>query len=494
MTSHSHSPQETGAVSPAPVSLRSTIARFSAPANWALIACGIVILFLLVAIAWLSPAFFYGSRPDAQTVLFFFSLLTIAGVIYLFLFFIVPRAKPDKRYVVLALLIGGISRACFFGSTPIYEDDWYRYLWDGAVFSAGVNPYLYPPADALPDLIFGDDPIISGPKADIVLDLAQHHDDFPDRVAYPYITTIYPPVAQLGFAAAHQIKPFNLDAWRAVLFATDLLALFVLLRLLHHFRKSPFWVLVYWWNPLLILTAFNAGHMDILLVPFLASALLLSLKERPRLSAVALGCAAGVKLWPIMLAPLLFRQWRTKPFALISIGVCFAAALGVFVLPMIISLEPQTSGLSAYANEWIRNAFIFPLLVSVFDTISFDGDLIARFTVAGLTVSFIVYCALFGKNDPNRVPCLMLAATAMLFFLSPTGYSWYAIWLFMFLPFVPSFGIAVLTLTLPIYYLRFYFNHTDRADFFNNVLTPVEFGIPLVVLAITYARRVMKSS
>ena len=442
----------------------------------------------------MSPAFFYGSRPDAQTTFFFFSLLSTAGLIYLFLFWIIPKLHPNKRYFILAILIGVAARGCFFGSTSIYEDDWYRYLWDGAVLSAGVNPYLFPPADALPDLVFGDEPIISGPEAEIVLNLAQQHEDFPDRVAYPYITTIYPPVAQLGFAAAHKIKPFSLDAWRVVLFATDLFALSILLLLLKHFRRNPFWVLLYWWNPLLILTAFNAGHMDILLVPFLASAVLLSLKERPCLSAIALGCAAGVKLWPVMLAPLLYRHWRTKFTTLISITVCLAASLAIFVLPMIVSLEPQTSGLSAYANEWVRNAFIFPMLVSLFDAVSYDGDIIARFTVAGLTLSFIAYFALFGKNEPDRVPQLMLAATAMLFFLSPTGYSWYAIWLFMFLPIAPSFGIACLTLTLPIYYLRFYFSNTGQADIFNNILTPIEFGVPLLVLAGLYAKDAMRRS
>ena len=33
----------------------------------------------------------------------------------------------------------------FVGSTPIYEDDWNRYLWDGAVTVEGYNPYEYAP-------------------------------------------------------------------------------------------------------------------------------------------------------------------------------------------------------------------------------------------------------------------------------------------------------------------------------------------------------------
>jgi len=33
----------------------------------------------------------------------------------------------------------------FFGSQPIYENDYKRYLWDGAVAASGESPYIYSP-------------------------------------------------------------------------------------------------------------------------------------------------------------------------------------------------------------------------------------------------------------------------------------------------------------------------------------------------------------
>ena len=37
-----------------------------------------------------------------------------------------------------------------------------------------------------------------------------------ERINYPGLTTVYPPVAQAAFALAYWLKPWSLDAWRLV--------------------------------------------------------------------------------------------------------------------------------------------------------------------------------------------------------------------------------------------------------------------------------------
>ena len=76
--------------------------------------------------------------------------------------------------------------------------------------------------------------------------------------------------------------------------------------------------------------------------------------------------------------------------------------------------------------------------------------------------------------------------TAAFVFLSPTGYPWYFIWFFMFLPFAlqhwSARGLALLSVGAAAYYARFKIGEAGHYDIYSNVLVPLEFGIPLLVL------------
>ena len=316
----------------------------------------------MFVIARISPAFSYGTAPPLEAVVAFAMLMMIAGGAFLALLLLVPRMTRHKTALFCFVGFGLLMRLIFFGSTPIYEDDWYRYLWDGAVLSNGVNPYVVAPADAsLVNSLGRATPPSMDPETQALQKLGADNAYWPERINYPFVTTIYPPVAQAAFALAHLIEPFNLNAWRFVLLIVDVVALGVILHLLKRWNRSPLWVLLYWWNPLVIFTTFSAAHMDILLVPFVGAALLLVAQEKPRLSAIALGAAAGVKFWPIILAPVLFRRWRANFKMLASITFVFFSALLFFVGPMFLFFAPEESGLSVYANTWQRNAFLFPI-------------------------------------------------------------------------------------------------------------------------------------
>src|SRR5262245_25317138 len=46
----------------------------------------------------------------------------------------------------IVLVSALVMRAMLFTTAPTLSDDVYRYLWDGRVQNAGLNPYLYPPS------------------------------------------------------------------------------------------------------------------------------------------------------------------------------------------------------------------------------------------------------------------------------------------------------------------------------------------------------------
>jgi len=413
-----------------------------------------------------------------------------SGALYLGLFRAI--AKADNRKVNLSAIIGlgVLMRLLFFGSNAIYEDDWQRYLWDAAVVDEGISPYAYAPGEALPfDILGSPIPLSEDPSLHRLQEMAQEYPQTHRRINYPYVSTIYPPLAQIGFWVSHRIAPFNLDSWRFVLLLADTAAFITLLLALNSVGRSQLWALLYWWNPILITTTFNAGHMDVLISAPLLAAFLFAQKRRLFTSAFALSIAAGIKFWPLVLAPILFRSARKRPAILISAAAVLSLATALFISPMLLSLNPEHSGLFAYANTWLRNSFLFPLLSYCFNILTEDGDLWSRLFVAISVGTASLYFGFLAKNNADRQASALLTVIALLFFLSPTGYPWYANWLFLFLPFAPSLGIGALALTLPLYYTRYALQAAGHELLFDTAVVPIEFTIPIIILVIENARR-----
>lgn len=456
----------------------------------ALILAGSVLFGSLIGVRLLAPAFEYGHlRPWAETGAVI-GLLVVSGCALMSLRWVLPRIGTDRRVLLAACAAGLAARLLFFGSVPIYEDDWYRYLWDGAVTDAGVSPYAFPPADAAPIGPFGHK---AAPADDerlrLLQTLAAEEPQVFDRINYPYVSTIYPPLAQAGFWLAHKIAPFDLDGWRLLLLLADGLGLALLMRALSAAGRGQQWVLLYWWNPIIIVFCFNAGHMDILLTPLLAGAYLFMRAGRGSGVALTLAGAVAVKFWPALLAPLLLAGTAPKLRRFVLSGSLFLAAGLVLLLPMLLTADFSESGLSAYAESWQRNAFLFPALSGLLTWLGADGALLARGLVAVTIGSAALYLALRLRNsileaghDKAEPAAYALAATACLYLLSPTGYPWYALWLFVWLPFAPAPGLLALTATLPLYFARFPLEYAGAQDLFAFVLAAVQFLIPIGLL------------
>ena len=91
--------------------------------------------------------------------------------------------QGDQRTGLLIILAGAaVMRLSLLGAEPALSGDIYRYVWDGRVQAAGVNPYRYVPA--APELAHLRDTAIS-----------------PHINRANYAVTIYPPAAQAIFLA-----------------------------------------------------------------------------------------------------------------------------------------------------------------------------------------------------------------------------------------------------------------------------------------------------
>ncbi len=433
----------------------------------------------LLALRFLSPEFRLGTTTETHPVLAVVLLLIGAGIIWMGFIPAIKYSlksgsiKSEVRLTLIAILIGLSFRALFIGSTPIYEDDWNRYLWDGAVITQGINPYAYSPEEVF--RYSGENDNLQALSA-----LSEANDDFVQRINNPQLTTIYPPMAQAIFALSALIKPFDLDVLRGLYWLSELLALLLLVKALMLFGRSPLWVWLYALNPLVIFTAFNGVHMDILLVPFILGALIL-VKPRPIWAVVSLSLAVAVKLWPLLLGPVLFRRYR-KTFAdYLGYGVSLGGLSLVLCSPMLMYIGGD-SGLSAYSAQWQRSSFLFPYIETIITQFNENGGFFARLLV-GAIISGVALCyGLFWKANDKTLPLVMMVITLVLYLLSPTGFPWYVIWFAFLLPFVPSYGAALLCITVSLYYTRFWFGEDGQYSTYLNILVPLQFGLPMIIM------------
>lgn len=202
------------------------------------------------------------------------------------------------------IVIAIVLRVLLLVPEPRLSGDVYRYLSDGTMLAGGTNPYAYTPADP--------------------------------RINHPEIRSIYPPHAQLLFALVHE-----LHAWRLLIIAFDLLAIWLL-------RERG---LAYATCPLVLFEGTWSGHIDAIAGVFLLVALL-------RKSGLAAGIAAGLKIIPLAAVPALFGR---------RVPLSFFAALLVPFIPFLGG--PIMPGLRDYATRWIFNSPLYELVFAIVERI-----------------------------------------------------------------------------------------------------------------------------
>ena len=424
----------------------------------------------------LSDKFSYAFDVPDMPIKVFVGLLVAGGAVFCILPVLVRltlarELGPGRvRYLVGLIFIAGLGmRMLLMFSEPMLEDDYQRYMWDGAQMAHGINPYLHSPeaAQKMPgDTEIGQLATASG----AVL----------SRVNHPELKTVYPLVTQLFFAAAHYIAPFKIVGWRVVILTVDFCVLGLLILLLREVGRSPVWLALYWLNPVVAKEFYNSAHMDILIAPFVLGAIYLTLKGRIIPTLVALAFGVGVKIWPVFLLPVLLRHnWKDRG-QLRSIGIglgLFVVLCGLWVWPVFIAGFDQGSGFVAYVEKWQTNSALFPAIKSAFawglSLFAAPADWAgrgARVLVIGVLGLVSIYTARLpvvdGSHLITRAGVMVLAVVL----LSPAQFPWYLTWFAPFLVFLPLWGAMVLHIFIVLYYLGFHYIVIDDYSFYTNVV------------------------
>src|SRR3954464_9898022 len=137
---------------------------------------------------------------------------------------------PARIGLVIVLGFALAMRLALVGIEPLMSTDIYRYVWDGRVQAAGINPYLYVPAD----------PALTALR---------------DAAIYPFINradyavTGYPPLAEMFFLLVTRVSE-SLIAMRLAMVACEAAIVAVLIALLRRLGCPDAAVVAYAWHPL----------------------------------------------------------------------------------------------------------------------------------------------------------------------------------------------------------------------------------------------------
>jgi hypothetical protein len=354
--------------------------------------------------------------------------------------------KVPLRMSVALILLGGIAvQAAALSAPPQNSNDLYRYIWDGRVQAAGIDPYRYvPTASQLTGLreeflwhqgaeyCISQSYVSSHPAAQLTAGCT--------RINRPAVPTIYPPVAEAYFLGVHYLPSAD-DSTTPIQASTALIAvlttvllLFGLRRLGRDIRMAALWS----WCPTVALEAGNSAHVDVVAVAVAAAALLVLATARTTrktvLGGILLGLSIATKLTPALTLPAALAQGDAPPGRPLREGIrrrrltvaisASSAFIAVYV-PHVLAVRGKVIGfLPGYLQqEGYTNGTRFGIIGLVI-----TGPL--AMAVAVLILGAVAL-AVLQFTDPDRPWQGAMMMTAAALAVATPHYQWYSLLLVM---------------------------------------------------------------
>jgi alpha-1,6-mannosyltransferase len=348
---------------------------------------------------------------------------------------VIILTQPVNRYTFPIILAMAIACRCIpILVEPDMSSDIYRYVWDGIVQHAHINPYRYVPGNVALTFL-----------------RAPHQDIFDNINRRDYAHTIYPPVAQMIFYATTWISP-TVEFMKIVMVLFEGLTMYAMARILALIGVRREQLLLYAWCPLVIWEFSSSGHLDAAAMAFVALALLMRLEKRMLLCGIFLAAAVLTKMYPLVLFPALYRRddWKMPAVlaGLIAASYACYASVGMRVFGFLggyAKEEGLNTGTRYFALELVHHV---PGLGGV--------PMIAFLVFAAAVLGALCWgcwqsccnAARDGEPTPttrllslpasaNFLPHAIALGFAMMLLFSP-HYPWYVAWMVPFFALVPD--------------------------------------------------------
>ncbi|MBL4585017.1 MAG: hypothetical protein JKX83_10430 [Pseudomonadales bacterium] len=340
---------------------------------------------------------------------------------------------------------------------PIFEDDFYRYLWDGYQFATIGDPF-----SLAPSAFFTDETI------------PQTFQKLLDGINYPDIPTIYGPSLQYSFLLAHWLTPGDVLGLQVIYALVDLALIVVLSKL----TQNRWWVFLYAWNPLVIKEIAFTAHPDGFGVFFLILACLYAGRQQHGGAVTTLAISICAKPFGCFIAP--FILWKMPRVYWLVFVVCI---VGLY-LPFVLQSNSVVTGLFAFGKEWQFNSFIYGLIINIAP---------APFAKLISIGSFLlVYCGylLYFTRNPNK-PIRYDWILAALLFCSPVFNPWYWLWVLPFGVLFASRWLWVTSFAVLLAYMTGINTNNDELSAYElpNWVLILEYGIIVSVIIFDFSSK-----
>lgn len=217
----------------------------------------------------------------------------------------------DRKVLIFILGLAVVLRLYALTFHPFLSTDVYRYVWDGTVQAAGINPYRYVPAAPA---------------------LAQLRDAavYPNINRADYAVTIYPPVAEFFFLVASRFGA-NTVVMRLAMLCCEALSVFIMLLMLRRMGKPLTRIVAYAWHPLAIWEIANGGHIDALMVALTLVGIWAAIIGRSQSGALAVALASLAKPLAAPALAVIWRpwDWKVPVIVIAAVVLCYLPYLSV---------------------------------------------------------------------------------------------------------------------------------------------------------------------
>jgi len=384
------------------------------------------------------------SASGVSGIRFFMRIAFIQSAIYLLAAWIVTRSRPSDSTLLIAVAFAIVFRLSILFAPPYLSDDIYRYVWDGRVQAAGVNPYRYIPAAP---------------------ELAHLRDDaiYPKINRRDWAHTIYPPAAQVVFLLTTRISE-SVTWMKATMLLFELVTIWAVAQLLTLLGRPRQLLLLYAWHPLVVWEFAGSGHVDAIAIGFIALTFLAWQKRSNLGAGFMLACATLVKLFPVVLIPALLKQgrWRIAIVFATTIIAGYLAYVSVGPRAVFGSVPSYTQEMGVMTGQQFYALSLARKLLGV--ELSSLAYMIATVVVMGTIGLWILFRS---SEDALKHATVLATATTVLF---APHFSWYFCWLVYFLCFTPRLALFYLTIASFLLYATWLGDSPDEMFVINSLI------------------------
>ncbi len=341
-----------------------------------------------------------GTDP-VNSVIKYMIIGTFAFIPLLILFRRIRNIKISGNHLIAMFLFSAVFNLMLVSSGPEMSDDIYRYIWDGKLQNHGISPYKYAP----------DDPVLK--------DL--HSNELPSLINFPEVKTVYPPISQLIFSTAYFLFGESITGLKLIFILFNLVSVLFFYLILVNLKKHLSLLLLFAWNPLIIMETAINGHLEIVMAFFILTSVYFYLTSKYILSGAGFALAVLTKIVPVIFLPIIFidliKRKKKVKVHFFFFGSCMSV-IAFFVALHFKTIINMLNTAVNYSSKWYFNNPIFYFIHSIFKNNELSH--LISFSVLLLLLMFIY----FNSFELNK----KLFYSALLFVLfNPTIHPWYLI-------------------------------------------------------------------